>query len=395
MLQLDFLGWVQIIVATLFSFYLINRTIPVLIKLAYHLNIYDQPDGERKVHTSYISNLGGVAIFIAFIFGILFSGLSSEIEGLPYFIGALFALFFCGLKDDLVGLSPKTKLLVELASGVVVIIGMGITINSFGGIFGLNQIPIYLIIPITLFTIIVIINSFNLIDGIDGLAGGISAISAGIFSVGFFIATDFVYSFIGLILSIVSIGYLKHNRHPAKIFMGDTGSLVIGFVLSILTVRFIGLSNFSDNFNAILGQSSVIIPIAALSIPLYDTLRVFGRRLARGQSPFAADSDHIHHTLLKMGLGQKRTVYYLYGVTFLITGIAIIGSTLNPNINLLIVVLAMTLLLPTIGIKRRIALKFGININRLLSPQNPVDTYSHLEVKNNKKIRQDKKEAVH
>ena len=197
------------------------------------------------------------------------------------------------------------------------------------------------------------------------------------------------------ILSIVSIGYLRHNRHPAKIFMGDTGSLVIGFVLSIIAIRFIGLSTVSGEFQNTLGTSSVIIPIAALSIPLYDTLRVFARRIARGQSPFSADSDHVHHTLLKMGLGQKRTVYYLYGATIAITLVSIVGSMINPNINLLLVVTSMTLLLPTVGIKRRLALSVGINVNRLLSPNKPVDTYNHLEVKNNRKIRQEKKEVVH
>lgn len=395
MLHLDFQGWVQVIVATLFSFYVINKTIPILIKLAYRLNIYDKPDGERKVHTSYISNLGGIAIFIAFIFGFLFSGVSVELEGLPYFTGALLALFFCGLKDDLVGLSPKTKLLIEVASGIAVIFGMGLTINSFGGVFGISQVPYFLSALITLFTIIVVVNSFNLIDGIDGLAGGVSAISSGIFCVGFFIADDYLFGIMSFILSIVSIGYLRHNRHPAKIFMGDTGSLVIGFVLSIIAIRFIGLSTVSGEFQNTLGTSSVIIPIAALSIPLYDTLRVFARRIARGQSPFSADSDHVHHTLLKMGLGQKRTVYYLYGATIAITLVSIVGSMINPNINLLLVVTSMTLLLPTVGIKRRLALSVGINVNRLLSPNKPVDTYNHLEVKNNRKIRQEKKEVVH
>lgn len=389
--ETDVLGWVQAFAAITVAFVVVNKSIPLLIKLAYEKELYDKPDGVRKVHTSYISNLGGIAIFMAFSVALLFGGLANGLVGLPYLVGALLALFFCGLKDDLIGLKPKTKLLIEFIAASAVIFGMNLSITHFGGIFGIGDIPAWLSIGITAFTLIVVINSFNLIDGIDGLAGGVSAIASVIFSVGFFIAGDITFGFLSLSMAVISMGYLLHNFHPAKIFMGDTGSLVVGFLLAVFAIRFISL-NGNPAFFETFGHNSVVIPIAALSIPLYDTIRVFARRIHRGQSPFTADSDHVHHTLLKMGLGQKRTVVYLYLVTILISLIAFAGSFLNPNLNLSLIILSMVLLLPTFGLKRKSLLMFGININRLLSPNKPVDTYNHLEVKNNKKIRQGKKE---
>lgn len=381
MIDVTLFHWVQLVAAIAFSFLIVYKSIPVLIELAYHKDLYDKPDGERKVHTQFISNFGGVAIFIAFTSGFLFSGFAQGLTGLPYFTGALLGLFFCGLKDDLIGLAPKTKLFVELIVAVAVMSGMGLMIDQFGGVFGINSIPMWLAIPVTLFTMIVVINAYNLIDGIDGLAGGVAAIASATFSIGFFYAGDLVFGIMSLTLMITSIGYLFHNFHPANIFMGDTGSLVVGFLLSVFAIRFISLNELPA-FHEIFGNASVVIPIAALSIPLYDTLRVFARRIARGQSPFTADSDHIHHTLLRMGLGQRRTVLYLYAATIVITSIAYLSSSLNVNLSLIIVVFSMVLFLPTMGLKRKFALFFGVNLEYLLSPKKEVDMYHHLEVEN-------------
>jgi len=126
-----------------------------------------------------------------------------------------------------------------------------------------------------------VVNAYNLIDGIDGLAGGVAAIAGATLSFGFFMARDIVFGVLGMLMAVVAVGYLFHNFHPANIFMGDTGSLVIGFMLAVLAVRFIGLAG-AHSFDAFFCNVAVIIPIAALSIPLYETIRVFGRRLLRG-----------------------------------------------------------------------------------------------------------------
>lgn len=326
MTDVSMLGWVKIIIAAGAGFFIVHRSIPLLIKVAFVKNLYDKPYGERKVHTDYITNLGGITLYLAIMTAFLFSGVANQIQGLSYFAGATLILFFTGLKDDLIGLSPKIKLIVELVACSALVWGMGLSITHFGGVLGLEQVPLWVGIPITFFTVIVVLNAYNLIDGIDGLAGVT-------LSFGFFMAGDMVFGVLGMLMSVVAVGYLFHNFHPANIFMGDTGSLVFGFILAVMAVRFISLAG-AHSFDAFFGNSSVIIPIAALSIPLYDTIRVFGRRMMRGQSPFTADVDHVHHTLLRMGWGQKRTVLYLYSVTTFIVVLSYLFSGLNVNLNL-------------------------------------------------------------
>ncbi|MBO6523643.1 MAG: undecaprenyl/decaprenyl-phosphate alpha-N-acetylglucosaminyl 1-phosphate transferase [Balneolaceae bacterium] len=383
MIEVALFKWVQFFLACTISFYVVKKAIPILIELAYHKDLYDKPDGTRKVHTKFISNLGGIAIFMAFMAGFMFSGKAHLMIGLPYFFGSSLALFFCGLKDDLIGLAPKTKLIIEFIAAISAIYGMHVSISQFGGLFGITDIPIWISSPITLFTMIVVINAYNLIDGIDGLAAGVATIASITFSIGFFYVGDTVFAYMALVLAVTCVGYLLHNFHPASIFMGDTGSLVIGFILSVLAIKFISLNQFSE-FYQNFGNSSVIVPIAVLSIPLYDTLRVFTRRIARGESPFKADSDHIHHTLLKMGWGQKRTVIYLYCVTVVITLIAILTALSNVNFGLFSVIFSMVLMLPTMGIKRKLASIIGIDLERILLPNKNVDLYHHLEIENKK-----------
>lgn len=333
MIDVSILGWVKMIIAAAAGFFVVYRSIPLLIKVAFVKNLYDKPDGERKVHTDYITNLGGIALYLAIMTAFLFSGVANQMQGLSYFAGATFILFFTGLKDDLIGLSPKIKLIVELVACSALVWGMGLSITHFGGVLGLEQVPFWVGIPITFFTVIVVVNAYNLIDGIDGLAGGVAAIAGATLSFGFFMAGDIVFGVLGMLMAVVAIGYLFHNFHPANIFMGDTGSLVFGFILAVMAVRFISLAG-AHSFDAFFGNSSVIIPIAALSIPLYDTISVFGRRMMRGQSPFTAVADHVHHTLLRVGWGQKHTVLYLYSVTIFIVVLSYLSSGLNVNFNL-------------------------------------------------------------
>jgi len=374
----------QLIGAAISAFLIVYATVPVLIKVAYLKELYDKPDGERKLHTDYIPTLGGIAIFIAFLLSFSFSGFADAINGLAYFIGAITALFFCGLKDDLVGLSPNKKLLVECISIAAIMFGGGALITSFGGVFGVNEIPIWLSVPISLFTAIVVINAYNLIDGIDGLAGGVGAIAAICFSVVFFVSGNVPLAVMSILLAVTLVGYLFHNFHPANIFMGDTGSLIIGFALSFLAIHTLSL-NTVEGFNTYFSGSAAPLVISFLALPLYDTLRVFMRRIKKGESPFSADSDHIHHALLKMGCGQKRTVLYLYASAMVIVGVGFLTTSLNVNISLGLVILSCLLVFPTGGWKRKIASALGLDITKLIRPKKKVDLYTHLEVTNKKK----------
>ncbi len=370
-------GWLQGVLAAIAGFIIVYKSIPVLIKVAYHKDLYDKPDGDRKVHTRYIPTLGGVGIFIALILSFLFSGFAGSLSWTPYLIGALTGLFFCGLKDDLIGLSPKKKLLIEIAMVGIILLGSGATINHFGGVLGIYEIPLWLAIGVSMFTMIVVINAYNLIDGIDGLAGGIGAIASAAFGVGFWVAGEIELAYLAILTSVVLIGYLFHNFHPASIFMGDTGSLVIGFLLSVFVVQFVPLSQTIE-FKNVFGGASPILPVAFLAVPLYDTIRAFIRRIRRGKSPFDADSDHIHHALLKMGWGQRRTVAYLYLAVITIIATAYVTTFLSVNLSLVIILLMTVCLFPTNGFKRRLLSKLGWDIESSFRSDEYETLYEHL-----------------
>lgn len=371
-------GLIQYLLSVAGGFLIIYTSIPVLLKIAYLKDLYDKPDEERKLHKKFIPALGGVGIFIAFFLGFTFSGLAESITGFSFISGSLIALFFCGLKDDLVGLSPNKKLFVEIISALAIILGSGLIINDLHGVLGLNEIPLYISIPLSLFTVIVVVNSYNLIDGVDGLAGGIGLIASAFFGIVFLMAQEFAMAGLAGMLTVVLAGYLRYNFNPARIFMGDTGSLVIGFLLAVMTMHLIPL-NDSPVFQQYFGISSPILPVAFLALPLYDTLRVFAKRLLNGKSPFTPGSDHIHHVLLKLGWGQKTTVGYLYVVSVVIGLIGLSSSFLNPNIALGFVILSTFIFYPTFGLKRKLFSKLGLDIPSVLSTEENKELYAHLD----------------
>lgn len=345
----------QIIVSLFASAGIVYVTVPLLRSVAFKLDLYDKPDGERKLHTDYVPTLGGIALFLAFFVGFSISGFASQMQGYSYFAAAMLMLFFTGMKDDLVGLSPFKKLAVEVAVGIMLIFGSGIYIKNFYGVLGIEQLPFIASVLITLFTMIVVVNAYNLIDGVDGLAGGVGVISSLFFGIGFFVAGEYAFAMLSAVVAASLAGYLFHNFHPASIFMGDTGSLIIGFLLAVQAIQFVEL-NESVAFTSAFGPISSVMPVAILMIPLFDTLRVFILRAKRGDSPFEPGRDHIHHILIGMGMGHRKTSLIMYGMSIAITVTTYLFSMWNVNANVLIlfsVVLAFVVL-PGTGLKRMV-----------------------------------------
>ncbi len=351
---MDYLNLLQLLFAAVIAFGLVYKVVPVLVRIAYHLNFYDRPDGERKLHTRYISSLGGVAIFLAFLVGFAVTGYADQITGFVYLLVALVMLFFIGLQDDLMGLSPNKKLGVELFASGMIILGCQVFISNFNGILGIGEIPLYIGIPLTLFIMIGITNAYNLIDGIDGLAGGIGVIASLFFAIGFTIAGSTALAVLSFITAITLIGFLVHNFSPASIFMGDTGSLVVGMLLAFLSIQFINLHQVSE-FQAAFGAGATLLPVAFLAVPLYDTLTVVLKRIINKKSPFKAGRDHIHHDLLGIGFNHKQATLILCAGTVLISIFALALSHLNINLLLLAIILSAVLTLPTFGFKRALA----------------------------------------
>ena len=343
----------QIAISLVLSGVIVYITVPLLRSVAFKLDLYDKPDEERKLHTEYIPTLGGIALFLAFFVGFSISGFAGQMQGYSYFAAGMLMLFFTGMKDDLVGLSPTKKLLVEVAVGLMLILGSGIYIDNFYGVLGIGELPFAASVLITLFTMIVVVNAYNLIDGVDGLAGGIGVIASLFFCVGFFVADQFAMAMLSAVVAASLAGYLLHNFHPASIFMGDTGSLIIGFLLAVQAIQFVGLNEipaFVEGF----GPISSVMPVAILMIPLYDTLRVFILRAKRGDSPFDPGRDHIHHVLIGMGMGHRKTSVTLYGMSIAITMITYLFSMWNVNVLIMFSVVLAVVVLPGTGIKRMV-----------------------------------------
>jgi UDP-N-acetylmuramyl pentapeptide phosphotransferase/UDP-N-acetylglucosamine-1-phosphate transferase len=298
-------------------------------------------------------------LFVAFFISVSLSGIADQIAGYPYMSAALVILFFAGLKDDLVGLSPIKKLVAQVGSIALVIFGSGIYINDFYGMFGVDTLPLWVAFTITSFTMVVVINAYNLIDGIDGLASSVGLLAAIIFGSIFWISGNTELAIFSFMLAVSLFGFLLHNKEPASIFMGDTGSMLVGFVLAILAVEFISLNEISA-YTELFSNSSAILPVAILSVPLYDTLRVFYRRSKRKISPFDPGKDHIHHEFLKMGLSHTKTVGIVISGMLFTIGVALLLKELNGHIMLAGVLCSTLIFYPTNGTKRRILHKIGL-----------------------------------
>jgi UDP-N-acetylmuramyl pentapeptide phosphotransferase/UDP-N-acetylglucosamine-1-phosphate transferase len=290
--------------------------IPVIIQVAKDKKLFDEPD-ERKVHKNVIPTLGGLGIFAGFIIATLMgvpSAISSELQ---YFAAATTVIFFLGIKDDILVLSASKKFIGQLiAAGIIIKFG-GVQISNFHGLLGIYEIPHITGTIISLFTIIVITNSFNLIDGVDGLAGSLGLLTTLVFGTYFFYAGQLTYAVMAFALAGSIIGFLIYNFSPAKIFMGDTGSLLLGLVNSILVIKFINTAgNSASNFPI---ESAPAIGFSILMIPLFDTLRVFGLRIIQRRSPFSPDRTHVHHFLLDLGLSHRMVTItcVLVNITFI------------------------------------------------------------------------------
>ena len=277
-------------------------SISVIIEVAKDKKLFDEPD-ERKVHKAVTPTLGGLGIFAGFIVASLLGvppGVSSLLQ---YFMAAIMVIFFLGIKDDILILSATKKFIGQLvAAGIIIKFG-GIEINNMHGFLGLYQIPPTMSTLLTLFTIVVITNSFNLIDGVDGLAGCLGLLTSSIFGAYFLATSQLMYAVMAFSLAGSLVAFLIYNFSPAKIFMGDTGSLLIGILNSVFVIKFMTVA--ADPALGFPLQSAPAIGFAILIVPLFDTLRVVSIRIISRRSPFSPDRNHIHHFLLDLGFSHK------------------------------------------------------------------------------------------
>lgn len=332
-----------IILVFLTSFVVVMISTPSVIRISYLKHLVDSPDSERKLHGNNTPTIGGVVIFAGTLFSALLwypeegvatqMVLKSSVHYFKYILACSFILFFVGLKDDLFATAPVKKLWAHIIVAFILVFMADVRITGMKGIFGIHDIPYPVSIILSVFTYTVIVNSLNLIDGVDGLAGGVGFIISTAFGMWFIFAGGITSSLIAFSMAGALLGFLYYNFPPAKIFMGDSGSLFIGLILSVLSIRLIEYDTFTLP-KEILSISKPVFVLSCLSYPLIDTLRVFLVRIARRRSPFSADRNHIHHRLQDIGLSHRGTSFVIYGYTILM----IVISTqikFNPSLTLI------------------------------------------------------------
>lgn len=335
----------NILLSAALAFIITFFAIPVIIQIAKDKKLFDEPD-ERKVHKTVIPTLGGLGIFAGFIMACLVgtpAGLSAELQ---YFVAAAVVIFFLGLKDDILIISASKKFIGQLIAAGILIRFAGVEITNMHGFLGINEIPQFASVTLSFFTIIVITNSFNLIDGVDGLAGSLGLATTLIFGIYFYNIGQLTYSVMAFAMAGSILSFLIYNFSPAKIFMGDTGSLLLGLVNSILVIKFINSAGVTPG--AIDFPAAPAIGFAILMVPLFDTLRVFGLRILDRRSPFSPDRNHVHHFLLDMGFSHKQITLTCVTVNILFVALAYFSRNMGTTAVvglLLISALSLTSLL--------------------------------------------------
>ncbi|MBX2888988.1 MAG: undecaprenyl/decaprenyl-phosphate alpha-N-acetylglucosaminyl 1-phosphate transferase [Ferruginibacter sp.] len=323
----------NIILSAALAFLITFFSIPVIIQIAKDKKLFDEPD-ERKVHKVVIPTLGGLGIFAGFIIGMLLGVPSNLAHEMQFFIAASIVIFFLGMKDDILILSASKKFMGQLlAAGILIKFG-GVQISNMHGVLGIHELPNIASIVLSLLTIVVITNSFNLIDGIDGLAGSLGILTTTIFGVYFLYTDHLMYAVMAFSLAGALGSFLIYNFSPAKIFMGDTGSLLLGLINAILVIKFINIAGTPTS--KIFFDSSPAIGFAILMVPLTDTLRVFSLRLLNRRSPFSPDRLHIHHFLLDLGWSHRKITLCCVSMNIIFIAAAYFMRSLGPTAVLLI-----------------------------------------------------------
>ena len=335
----------DIVLAFITAFSLTYLAIPSIISISNKKRLFDEP-GERTSHSVSTPSLGGIGIFAGTIFSIILWTPFKYFADLQYILCSFIIIFLIGAKDDIDPLSPSKKFMGQIFAAAIIVFRAKIKITSFYGILGIGELPYWFSIVFSIFIIVLIINAFNLIDGINGLSGSIGVLIAVTFGYWFY-RTDYLeFAMVAFALAGSVVAFLKYNYSPAEIFMGDTGSLLLGLVASILAIQFIEL-NHAEEKPSWFFKSAPAAAIGVLIIPLFDTLSVFTRRIINGRSPFYPDKTHMHHQLLDIGFSHMSATYILVGVNALMI-ILLYQLDFLGTYKLLLFVFGVTLIMATI-----------------------------------------------
>lgn len=315
---------------------------PVQIKLMNKWQLFDLPT-HHKIHARTTPSMGGVCILLGVVFTLLIALPLSQWAQLKFFFVALAIIFTTGLRDDILTLKPHQKLLGQFLPIIIAVVFGNITLSSFYELWSIT-FPNWIAWIVTVFTVVILTNAYNLIDGIDGLAGTVSAIIFCALGIWFFKTGNYDLAVISFVFAGAVIAFLFYNWQPSEIFMGDTGTLSIGFAISFLAIQFINLNFQLPDSSPHRFHASIGTAVCLLIVPLFDTLRVIILRLRRLESPFKADRNHLHHQFLNLGFSHRQTTLVLGAINLGFVGLAIALRN-QPDVLILPIVLAICLVI--------------------------------------------------
>lgn len=345
---------VRAVVVFLTSLVISYLSIPSIINVAHKKHLFDEPNG-RTSHAVKTPTLGGIAIFASLLIALGLFVKPELLPGLQYLFASLTLIFFIGLKDDIMNISATKKLVAQLMAAGILAIFADIRLSDFHGFLGIHEVPYFISVLVTIIAVVGVINGFNLVDGIDGLASGIGIVTSLTFGIWFATAGSWQYFMISMALTGSLIAFFRFNvfSKQYKLFMGDTGSLILGLTVSVLMIRFNEM-NIPGEAGALI-QSAPAVSIGILVIPLFDTLRVMVTRILKGNSPFKPDKTHLHHYLLECGFSHLKSTLIIICCNVVVIALAFALQSIGTGL-LFLVLLAVcifaTVLLVTVVKKR-------------------------------------------
>lgn len=338
-----YLGLLFTVLGLLTALAITLKAIPAIITVARLKGLTDSPDEERKLHKKIVPTLGGIGIFGGFIIAFAIWGGYYLPDFFPALMAAITILFFIGIKDDILVISPYKKLAGQVLAAAIVVFGGEVVIPGLDGMFGIYQFTPWFGRLFSIFAIIIIINAYNLIDGVDGLAGMVSLVGSTALGTWFLAGGHYAEAIMCFALAGALVGFIYHNFEPARIFMGDTGSLIIGFLVAIAAFRLMQLNPHTTGYPL---KNPALFAFATMIIPLFDTLRIIVVRISKGGSPLKADANHVHHNLLRFGLRHRQVTLVLTFANLFIVLVSLMIDHLNVYVHMLSLLVLAAILLP-------------------------------------------------
>ena len=330
---------IQITITFLIGMFLVYYSIPVIVRLSKEKELFDVPN-ERKVNKTVVPTLGGIALFIGITIATLLGMHNYLFPDLRYILVGMIIMFFIGIKDDILIISANKKLIAQIICALIITIPGEIRFTHLHGILGIHEVNYVFSVLISLLVIVAITNALNLIDGIDGLAASMGILSSAFFGANFLLTGHFKYAILcfAIVGSLASFFFYNVFGKKNKIFMGDTGSLLIGLLISIFTIKYNEFALTTTETH----HFSPALSFAIIVIPVFDMIRIFMARIWQRRSPFSPDMNHIHHKLLKLGFSHLESTIILVGINLTFILVAYTFRDLNNNVLLMLLVLIAT-----------------------------------------------------